>query len=111
MKFRVKKGLHMQDGKVYEAGDIVESDKDLTEIFNPDKFEKAETEVQEVVKTVYVSFKNDVSKEFPGCKETGHSVYHEKNLYYVVKDETGHPIHETKLQHKDTVREIIKGLK
>jgi hypothetical protein len=39
MKFKVLNGKHSQDGKVYEAGSVIPSKRDLTKVFK-NKFEK-----------------------------------------------------------------------
>lgn len=113
MKFRIIKGIHSQGGVVYEAGtdhDIIESDIDLIKSFNNNgKFERLTVPIEEI--ETYVKFKNDVSEKFPGCSEMGIKVFHENGQFFVIKEKTGQPIHETKITNKDTVRTLLEGMK
>ena len=112
MQFKVLCGLHTQDGHVYKAGEIVESDKDLIKIFNNNgKFERVSVPVDQVES--FVKFNNDdeVTDQFKGCMEMGLKVFHENNEYFVVDNETGKPVHETKITSKETVRTVLEGLK
>jgi len=116
MKFRVIRGIHTQDGVVYEAGtdhNIVETDIDLIKSFNNNgKFERVTRpvdEVEQVQSTVLL--KNEVTDDFNGANEMGLEVYHENRQYFVISKDTGQPVHKTKVTSKEAVLEMIKGMK
>jgi len=113
MKFRVIRGIHTEGGIVYEAGtdnDIVESDGDLIKAFNNNgKFERLTVPVETVANTVLL--KNEVTDDFKGCREMNLQVFFESRQYFVIKSETGQPVHQTKITSKDAVIEILNGLK
>jgi len=113
MKFRILVGQHAEGGVLYEAGtdhDLIETEIDLCAVFNPRKFERITVPVDTIVETSVV-FAEEITEDFDGCKEMGLKVYHDNGLYYVVKADTNQPVHETKLTDKDTVRDILDGLK
>jgi len=111
MRFRVKVGVHSEGGVLYEAGsnDIVETDIDLIRAFNSAKFERVTVPLDDVQS--HVTFSHDATDQFDGCVEMGLQVFHESGLYYVVDKEKGQPIHESKISSKDTVREVLAGMK
>jgi len=116
MKFKVIRGIHTEDGQVYEAGtdhNIVESDKDLIKIFNNNgKFERITVPVDQVDQTVNtVILKNEVTGEFKGASEMNLQVFFESRQYFIINVETGQPIHKTKISDKDSVVKVINGLK
>ena len=116
MKFRVIRGIHTQDGVVYEANtdhSIVECDFDLVKAFNNNgKFERVTRPIDEVQEaSTCVLLKNEVTDDFEGASEMNLGVYFENRQYFVVNMDTNQPVHKTKITDKDAVNEIIKGLK
>jgi len=116
MKFRVIRGIHTQEGKVYEAGsdhNIIESDIDLIKSFNNNgKFERVTAPIDQIEQvTSCVTLKNEVTDDFDGCREMNLEVYFEGRQYFVISVKTGQPVHKTKITSKDAVVEILKGLK
>jgi len=113
MRFKIIRGLHVQDGEVYEAGkenNIIESSIDLIRAFNNNgKFERVSVPVDQLESTA--QFHNDVSSEFPGCAEMGMLVFHEGKQYFVVDRETNQPVHKSKITSTGSVRTVLDGLK
>ena len=113
MKFEVIRGIHTQNGVVYEAGTdhaIVESDTDLIKSFNNNgKFQRCTVPVETVSNTVLL--KNEVTDDFKGCREMNLQVFFESRQFFVIGSETGQPVHRTKITSKEAVLEILKGLK
>ena len=111
MKFRVLVGIHSQDGKVYEAGDIVESDLDLMKIYTCNaKFERVSESVTEIDETDD-DFGENVTEKFKGASEMNLMVFHKGHKYTVLNGSTMEPLHKTEITRKDAVVEFIKGLK
>jgi len=113
MQFKVIRGIHTQDGVVYEAGtdhDIVESDGDLIKSFNNNgKFERVSVPIETVPNTVLL--KNEVTDDFKGCREMNLQVFFESRQYFIISSETGQAVHKTKITSKDAVNEVLVGLK
>lgn len=113
MKFKVLRGIHTENGVVYEAGtdhDTIESDIDLIKAFNNNgKFERCTVPVETVSNTVLL--KNEVTDDFKGCREMNLQIFFENRQYFVIKSDTGQPVHKTKITSKDAVNEILTGLK
>jgi len=116
MKFKVIRGIHTEGGQVYEAGtdhNIVESDKDLIKIFNNNgKFERITIPVDQLDQTANcVILKNEVTDDFKGASEMNLQVFFEGRQYFIINVETNQPVHQTKITSKDSVNEVLKGLK
>lgn len=108
MKFKIIAGIHTQDGQVYEAGDIVDSDIDLTKAFSCPKFERlAESNVDEADE----DYGEDVTNAFDGASEMNFRVFHKDRQYTVRHGDTFEALHETKITRKEQVAELLEGLK
>jgi len=92
MKFKVLRGKHAQKEKtpkgqpavkIYEAGEVVESDKNLAKIF-VNKFELIGKETSTKKKAAASSEPKNVTADFPTAVEAGLEVYKVGNKWNVL---------------------------
>ena len=112
MKFRIKRGIHTQDGRVYEAGDIVDSDFDLIKAFNSAKFERVQRPVEvEDEDEEAIDYGLDVTEDFRGATEMNVFVFHKARKYTVLNGDTNEPLHTKPIARKVDVIALIQGLR
>jgi len=125
MKFRLKKncGSHVEGGKIYKAGDIIETDNDLAAIFHgkdangnnrPGKFELIHDESlkdtgkedttrvrPDIAPPAANEYGKDVSSEFPTADKVDVLVFEKSKWYTVVDKADGEVLSEKRLRRKD----------
>lgn len=117
MKFQVLRGVHYEDGQMFEAGSVVPSREPLDKLF-PNKFKKvSDAEAESMaggrtfspVRPPVAELGDDVTDEFSAAKEIGLSVWH-KGRDYVVTKEDGTRAYEHRITSTDQVREVLEAM-
>lgn len=135
MFFKVKSGLHKDGDKVYKVGSLIESDKDLSQIFK-NKFEKVETKTEVITPNKGLTpslpsvdidkgagepstpasksneqpnsdFGKDITKQFPKAKEIGCKVFEKQNKLFLLDEVDGEILNAEPL-NKDEIDKFIK---
>jgi hypothetical protein len=126
MKFRLIRGLHVQYGKVYRAGDVVDTESDLVVLFR-NKFERVpelEVEADEIDddelkrgaahserSASLEGYGMDVTADFSAAEPIGLAVYRNGRKYTVVDTAFKRPLHDKPMTKKEDVRAFIDGMK
>ena len=86
MKFRLLRGVHVEDGTLYEPNQIVDSSRDLVKLF-VNKFERVtdlDVEADESSVSCQVeNFGEDVTEEFREADGLNVKVYRDNRRYYI----------------------------
>jgi len=123
MLFKVLRGTHYRDGKVYRKGDTIETSLDLVAMFGKARFERnfeAEQRTGSVVvnkpdipppvdeaETQFdgsddsIDYGEDVTSEFPTAEKIEVLVFEKLKWYTVVDKADGEVLNEKKLRRKD----------
>jgi len=129
MLFKVKRGTHYRDGKVYKKGDTMESPIDQVAIYGKERFER-DFEAEQKAGIVVIDSKpnipppvgvgvdkdgddaeitspslseygKDVTSEFPTAEEMSVTVFEKSKWFTVVDADDNEVLNEKKLRRKD----------
>lgn len=118
--FRVKSSVHVNEkGRVYEKGDVVETEKDLIATFGAEKFEKASASnfSADALPGADVESEDEgergdeVTDKFEGAAGSNFRVFKRHGVYSVYNaNDLTEPLNEEEFTRKDQVAAYISEL-
>lgn len=110
MRFRILKGQHVEDGQVFEAGDIIETEVDLVKAFGAPKFQRLDIMLSEEEKA-FEDYGVEITSQFNGAKEINKRIFRNGRKYLIIDGADGMPVHKDDITRKQDVISLLRQLR